>query len=305
MLNVPKSLFTKVGAFEIMKTNLTNLPVEILPAQSLLFPASGKTIDSVGVNTLTPNKFSTFSISLEVTKSSWATPLSEVELFTWMDEAAENGVRIYQATSTGYLTVDFLDATSKTLTMTYDISGADSGAHNLILTRESGTSQKLYWDGVLVDSDTDASDTIGTPTDVTATITGISKAASAEITTSGAHGLSSDATVVLTDIVGSQTQNSRANMGMVSLNNKPLTITVTAANKFTVPIDSTNFDTYGSGGTVTFTPEYIVSYLEDSTNMLFTANILDANDAEILYQMVRNNLVVRNEAGLIKVVTIS
>ena len=307
MLNLPRSLFTKVGAYEVMRTNLTNLPVDILPDQSYLIPATGKEIDSIGLHGKCPLptiNSDTFSFSVEVSQVSWSAPSGDTELFSVTDAAVENGFRVYQADSTGYLTVDFLDNTTKKVTLSYDISGASSGVHNLMLSRVPGAAQKLYWDSVLVDSDTVSTDTIGTPAAATDNISAISKAVSAEVTTSSAHGLDTGDLVTFSSIVGSQTNTMRRNKGMESLNTKKLTITKIDATKFTIPINSTHFDTYVSSGVISYTPSMGLSSDVDVANILLTLNLLDANDTEILYQMVRNNLVVRDENGLIKVVTI-
>ena len=72
----------------------------------------------------------------------------------------------------------------------------------------------------------------------TATISAISKASPASITAT-AHGFSNNEVTTLTDIGG-----------MVELNDNWYVITVIDVNTITVPVDSTSFTTYTSGGEV-------------------------------------------------------
>lgn len=303
-LNLPASLFTKVGSYEIMKTNLSKLPVTILPENSILDVASGNDVNTLG--TFRPDTSDTFSISMEITRTSWSAPVSDVELYSIADEIVDNGIRVFQAGTSGLLTVQFRDDGNTTASLTYDITGAASGKHTITIARVSATTQDLYVDGVLADSDTDATDTIGTPksTVVGTGISAIAKTNPAKITTSGAHGLSSGDVVVLSGIVGSQTMNARKNKGMESMNGKTYAITKVDATSFTIIADATNFDTYSSGGVVNFTEPLVSTYITGTVNKLITLNKLDANDAEILYQLTQNNLVVRDANGLIKTVTL-
>jgi hypothetical protein len=307
MLNLPASLFTKVGSFEIMRTNLSKLPVTILPENSILDVATGNDVNTLG--TFNPNAAgqSTFSLSADVTKTSWAIPLAKVSLGAYLDAAGLNGIDVYQADTTGLLTVDFLNAGAKTMTLTYDITGAASGKHTITLARVAATSQDLYVDGALVDSDTDATDVIGEPASavVGTNIASISKERLCKITTTTNHGLSTGDSVILTGIVGSQTMNRRKNKGMVSLNGIKFSITKTSNSAFTINVDSTQFDTYtATSGSVNYAAPQTISFLTGTTNKLITLNKLDANDAEILYQLGQNNLVVRDENGAIKTVTL-
>lgn len=80
---------------------------------------------------------------------------------------------------------------------------------------------------------------VSTATTTAKTITGITKATSA-VVTSSAHGLTVGTVVVFASIVG-----------MTELNGVAALITAQDTNTFTVNIDSTNFTTYTSGGTAT------------------------------------------------------
>lgn len=70
-------------------------------------------------------------------------------------------------------------------------------------------------------------------------ISGASKASPVSITAT-AHGLSTGDVVLIASV-----------LGMVELNGLQHKITVTGANTFTIPVDSTGFTTYSSGGTAT------------------------------------------------------
>lgn len=70
-------------------------------------------------------------------------------------------------------------------------------------------------------------------------ISGASKASPVVITAT-AHGLSTGDTVLINSVAG-----------MVELNGLQHDVTVTGANTFTIPVDSTGFSTYSSGGTAT------------------------------------------------------
>ena len=306
MLNVPASLFTKVGAYEVMRTNLTNLPVEILPETSILVPASGNSVNTLG--TFAPNlsSQSTFSMSAEVTKASWATPVADVVLASYLDGAGENGIRVWQESTDGKLYVEFLNGAAQTFVSTgYDITGSATGAHQIGIVRVAATRQKVYWDGALVASSTDATDVIGTPTAVTKNISAISLADPAKITTSAVHGLTSGDLVTLSAIVGSQTMNRRKNKGMISMNGKTYEVTVVDTTKFTINVDASNFDAYVSSGVMTYNPEQTLAVYTGTTNELVTLNEITADDMGILYNLVRNNLTVRDENGSIKTVTLS
>ena len=80
---------------------------------------------------------------------------------------------------------------------------------------------------------------VSTGTTSAKNITGISKAASA-VVTSSAHGLAVGQVVVVASVGG-----------MTEINGLALLITAQDTNTFTLNIDSTNFTTYTSGGTAT------------------------------------------------------
>lgn len=80
---------------------------------------------------------------------------------------------------------------------------------------------------------------VSTATTTAKTITGITKASSA-VVSSSAHGLSVGAVVVFSSVAG-----------MTEINGRVGIITAAATGTFTVNIDSTNFTTYTSGGSAT------------------------------------------------------
>jgi len=309
MLNLPSALFTKVGAYEIMRTNLSELPISIVPDNSILEVASST--KNVNMGKFEPNLLDDFSFSVEVEQAAWNTG-AKVSLWSYMDAAGDNGIDIFEDAA-NKLTVEFYNAGATTFaSVPYDISAASASvSHTITIARKKGLVQKVYWDGALVASDTDATDVIGTPASsevgghITSIIPSVLLSGKTEITTSGAHGLSTGDTVILTDITTEQTMLARKRKGLVTLNNIRYAIVVTAATKFEIFVDSSNFETYtGTAAHVNFIEPMIETADAANTNTLKTANLLDANDAEILYQLIRNNLVVRDENGLIKVVTI-
>lgn len=79
---------------------------------------------------------------------------------------------------------------------------------------------------------------------ITATITAITKAASARVTTTASHGLSNGHTVHFSGVGG-----------MTQINGLRGTVTVVDANNFDVSINSTAFSTYTSGGAVNTIPQ--------------------------------------------------
>lgn len=81
-----------------------------------------------------------------------------------------------------------------------------------------------------------------TPMGATVNISGITKANPGVITTAAAHGYSTGDKVFLTSIGG-----------MISLNDKIFTIIVTAADKFSINLNTTDLTTYTAGGTVALT----------------------------------------------------
>lgn len=96
----------------------------------------------------------------------------------------------------------------------------------------------------------------GTVLEASKVITNITKANPA-VVTSAAHGFTTGQTVWLNDIVG-----------MTQLNTRFVTVTVIDANNFsinslsTLPIDSTTYDAYTSGGTVSRVYEIVTPYAE-------------------------------------------
>ena len=306
-LNLPASLFTKVGSYEIMKTNLSKLPVTILPENSILDVASGNDVNTLG--TFNPNAAgqSTFSLSADVTQTSWAAPVGDVELASYLDATGANGIRIFQAGTSGFLTVNFRSAGATTAQLTYDCTGAATGKHTITLVRIKGVWQALYFDGALADSDSDTTDGIGEPASavVGTHIDSISKARDGIITTHGAHGRTTGDLVTLSGITGDETMNARKNKGMQTLNGT-YSIVVTGGSTFTIGIDTMNFDTYtAASGVVNYKVPQTITYLTGTTNKLITLTALDGDDTDILYQLGQNNLVVRDENGLIRVVSLT
>ena len=93
---------------------------------------------------------------------------------------------------------------------------------------------------------------VSTGTSAGKTITGITKA-SAAVVTSTAHGLAVGTVVVISDVVG-----------MTEINDMAGVITAQDSNTFTLGgIDSTNFTTYTSGGTAT---PHTMTQVENVTN---------------------------------------
>jgi uncharacterized protein (TIGR02217 family) len=88
--------------------------------------------------------------------------------------------------------------------------------------------------------------------DSTATITGITKANPAEITTSGSHGYSNGDEIYLASIAG-----------MTELNGLVVTVTSTGATTFTIGIDTTAYTAYSSGGTAN-------KYVQTNETLTFT-----------------------------------
>lgn len=81
----------------------------------------------------------------------------------------------------------------------------------------------------------------------TKTVTAVSKATAAQITTSAAHGYVVGDTVVLDDIVGMTEMNNR--IGVV--------LTVPSSTTFTINVDSTDFTNYTSDGTVSKAERFV------------------------------------------------
>jgi hypothetical protein len=77
-----------------------------------------------------------------------------------------------------------------------------------------------------------------TQINLSGSITGITQASPGEVTTGSNHLLQTNQYVTLTGVGG-----------MIEVNNKTYNITVTAANKFTIGVDTTDYTTYTTGGT--------------------------------------------------------
>lgn len=103
----------------------------------------------------------------------------------------------------------------------------------------AGTVQ-LYKNGLAVPGSLDTTTGIVAFTPVASfNISGITKAAAGVITTAVAHGLASSQSVLLAGIGG-----------MTQLNNVTTTATVISPTSFSIPINTTNYGTYTSGGVV-------------------------------------------------------
>src|SRR5690606_9676177 len=110
---------------------------------------------------------------------------------------------------------------------------------SLAVTASTGSGSTLY--EYAVTSESDETGDISFLQDLVATsqtITGISQANPAEVTTSGSHGYSTGYRVYITGVVG-----------MTEVNDAYYTITSTGATTFTLDgVDSTGFTIYGSAG---------------------------------------------------------
>jgi len=194
-----------------------------------------------------------YSLSIAVYFSDWSTVAADSTIFSQMDVAGDNGMRLYLKDDQTLHLIHTSGGTD-TLDLSEDISGIDAGWHVISVIVERGTAQNMFIDGASVDTATDAADGIGTPTAATDTISGISNAAAAVITCTAGHGLSTGDLVTITGVIGNNgTDGTLYDLhGMDTLNGNTYVITVTAADKFTIPINTVNFDTWSSGGTVTY-----------------------------------------------------
>ena len=212
-----------------------------------------------------------YSLAISVYYADWATVGADQTIFSQMDVTKNNGWKLYLATADKHLHLIHRSGGATTLDLDYNSSGVTLGWHNIAVSVNRNVAQVLYFDGVAVVSATDAADDIGTPTEATDTISGISKAKLAVITCTGAHGLTSGDIVKITGVVGQGAGGSSYDLhGMDTLNGNTYVVTVTAVDAFSIPIKSTNFDTYVSGGTVTFYPRVhtVVGAHTDGTDVL-------------------------------------
>jgi len=113
------------------------------------------------------------------------------------------------------------------------------------------------------------------------TITAISQANPAEITTSTAHGLTTGDEITLVDI-----------QGMTELNNKYFTITVTAPTTFTLDgIDSTSYSAYTTAGSVYLLPDTSIMGIMNYITSTGGKELLIASKERLaLYDSVDGNL---------------
>lgn len=109
---------------------------------------------------------------------------------------------------------------------------------------------------------------VSTATTTAKTITAITKASSAVVTSTG-HGLTVGTVVVFSGIVG-----------MTELNNVAALITAQDANTFTVNIDSSAFTTYTSGGSATPQTMTIVENVTDFQRAGDEADRIDATNLQ-------------------------
>jgi hypothetical protein len=113
------------------------------------------------------------------------------------------------------------------------------------------------------------------------TISGITQASPAVVTTSAAHGLSTGDRVIITKV-----------LGMVELNTpsrNPYVVTVLSSTTFSLQdiygndIDSSSFTAYTSGGQVNVTGEARSNLMVAPTYVLTLGTAVDFNDSDVIY----------------------
>lgn len=109
---------------------------------------------------------------------------------------------------------------------------------------------------------------VSTGTSAGKTITGITKATSA-VVSSSAHGLTVGTIVVISGVVG-----------MTEINNLACLITAVTTNDFTINIDSTGYTTYTSGGTATPQTMTIVENVLDFQRQGDEADRIDSTNLQ-------------------------